>query len=232
MEDVTPGLLKAINKQFDESTKSSRIIRSAFKKLQNGTATYIDANNLSIEIGNILADALKNSITPSALPDQKMYFNIVNRILNETLKKNFDIVSGFSTDVQGLLNKQAKLGIKTQKPILNQDRIDGFINRISSEDKFEEVEWMLQDPVVNFSQSIVDDTIDVNAKFHSKLGLHPKLTRSLAGKACSWCKNLAGTYNYENAPKNIYMRHESCRCSVDYSPIEGKTQNSWTKKWS
>lgn len=232
MEDVTPGLLKAINKQFDESTKSSRIIRSAFKKLQNGTATYIDANNLSIEIGNILADALKNSITPSALPDQKMYFNIVNRILNETLKKNFDIVSGFSTDVQGLLNKQAKLGIKTQKPILNQDRIDGFINRISSEDKFEEVEWMLQDPVVNFSQSIVDDTIEVNAKFHSQLGLHPKLTRSLAGRACAWCKNLAGTYDYENTPKNIYMRHESCRCSVDYSPIEGKNQNSWGKKWS
>jgi len=49
------------------------------------------------------------------------------------------------------------------------------VNRLASEESFDDVKWLLDDPIVNFSQSIVDDSIRKNAEFHHKVGLSPKL---------------------------------------------------------
>lgn len=32
-------------------------------------------------------------------------------------------------------------------------------------------------------------------------------------------------------PKDVYRRHQRCRCSVEYYPRDGKIQNVHTKKW-
>src|SRR5699024_6523583 len=115
---------------------------------------------------------------------------------------------------------------------LNQDRIDGLVNRVSNEDVFKDIRWILKDPIVNFSQSVVDDAIKANADFHSKAGLNPKISRIVSGhKPCQWCKNLAGTYDYVESPKDIFRRHENCRCVVEYLPGDGKKQDVWTKEW-
>lgn len=232
MTDMTPDLLQAINAQFDEQAAQSAVIKQEIKKLRSGDATFIDANRLAIEVGNLLSQALQQNISSAVLPDGKLYYNMANRLLNSTLQKKFEIIAGYSTDVQKLLNQQARIGIKAQQPTINQDRIDGFVNRLASEDHFDDVQWLLNEPVINFSQHIVDDTIDTNVKLHAKAGLHPKITRTVAGKACKWCANLAGSYEYPNdVPHDIYHRHERCRCMVNYLPRDGKRQNIWSKKW-
>ena len=231
MEDIVPGLLEVINQQFDDKTFNSKKLKYALKALQNKQATYKDANDFAIEIGKILVDVLNINITSENLPDGKMYFNIANRILNPTLQKNHELITSYVNDVQTELNHSANLRLKSQTPELNQDRIDGIINRISSEDSFEDIAWILEDPIINFSQSIVDDAIKENADFHSKVGLRPKITRTVSGhQPCEWCIDLAGTYDYNEAPKDIYRRHDRCRCTVEYSPGEGKKQNVWTKE--
>jgi len=90
---------------------------------------------------------------------------------------------------------------------------------------------LLDDPIVNFSQSIVDDSIDKNAKFQSKVGLRPIIKRRTFGHACEWCRNLAGTYEYRDAPDDIYRRHQRCRCTVEYDPGNGRMQDVWSKNW-
>ncbi|WP_262315227.1 hypothetical protein [Lacticaseibacillus parakribbianus] len=230
-EDIVPSLLKTINSQFDEQAKASKKLQAAARALKSGKATYQTANTFAIEAGEILAKVLQRNLKGASLPDQKLYFNIAQRILNETLSKNFDLVSGYTADVQKLLNEQAGIGLEVQKAMLNQDRIDGIVNRVSSEPDIDKVKWILDDPVVNFTQSIVDDSIDANCKFQSAAGLHPIITRRLVGKACKWCSDLAGVYDYFDLPDDIYRRHERCRCTVDYNPGSGKRQNVWTKKW-
>lgn len=230
-EDLVPNLLQTINQQFDLQAKASKKLQIAAKSLKHSKATYRTANDFAVECGNLLAAVLKRNLTPDNLPDQKLYYNIANRILNETLKKNFDLVSGYSGDVQRLLNAQAEIGIKVQKPVLNQDRIDGLVNAVSDETNFDRIKSFLDDPIVNFCQSIVDDSIDVNCRFQFKAGLHPLITRRLMGKACDWCKNLAGTYDYADLPEDIYRRHLRCRCTVEYNPGSGKRQDVWSKKW-
>lgn len=229
-EDIVPALLEKITAEFDSRTYNSEKLKKALNLLKSKKATYLDVNEFAIELGEILADILKTNVTASVLPDGRMYFNIAERILNPTMKKNYELISNFAVDVQKELNDLANIRIRGQMPTFNQDRIDGIVNRISSGEDFEKVKFLLDEPIVNFSQSVVDDAIKTNAAFHYKSGLSPKIVRTLDGRnACNWCKNLAGSFDYDKAPADIYRRHERCKCTVEYIPAKGRRQDVWSK---
>lgn len=230
--DVLPKLLEEVKNEFELAYGESEIIRNAFAKLEAKKATYRTANDFAIEVGGILSKALGVSISADKLPYGKMYYNIAQRLLTDVLGRNYELVSGYASDVQKNLNSEAKIGLTAQVPELNQDRIDGLVNRLASEESFDDVKWLLDDPIVNFSQSIVDDSIRKNVEFHHKVGLSPKIVRRVVGHPCKWCKSLEGSYNYPEVPKNIYRRHGNCRCTVDYHPGNGKKQNVHTKSWA
>ena len=229
--DVLPELLKDIQADFEAEFGRSDIIDQAFKTLNAKKATFINANAFAIEVGRILSEALGAHLSAPSLPDGKMYYNIAQRLLSETLGRNFAIISGYATDVQSLLNEKANIHLKVQVPKINQDRIDGLVNRLSSEEHFEDVRWMVGEPIVNFSQSIIDDVIEANASFHHDVGLSPQIIRKPSGFCCKWCQEVVGTYTYPKVPKDVYRRHQHCQCTVDYHPRNGKYQNAWSKKW-
>ncbi|WP_187230119.1 MULTISPECIES: hypothetical protein [unclassified Lactococcus] len=230
-DDIVPELLKSITNDFDDKLLKSSLIKSKQKLLSDGKATYIDANDYAVEIGEILKKSFEQNISPATLPYERMYFNIAERLLNTTLSDNHKLVSDYATKVQDQLNQQAGVNLKTQIPSLNQDRIDGLVNRISSEESFKEIQWILGEPIINFTQNIINDFVSENAGFQYKTGLKPKITRKVVGKACKWCQSLSGSYNYPDVPDDIYRRHERCRCMVDYNPGDGKKQNVWSKVW-
>lgn len=232
MEDIAPELLNKIQSDFQNQFNKNDTVLSVYNKIRDGTATYNEANEFALEVGDILAKSFGKNISSDVLPDGKMYYNIAQRVLNPTLKNNYEIITDVTEQVQKLLNDGAKIGIKPLKPDLNQDRIDGIIYRVSEADKYDDVAWILDEPVRNFSQSIVDSSIRVNAEFHAKAGMRPVIVRKLAAGCCEWCANLAGTYEYPGGvPKDVYRRHQRCRCTVDYNPWNGKVQNVHTKEW-
>lgn len=230
-DDIVPASLETINQQFDLKANQSTILRVLLQAAKNNKATYLDANKFAIEIGKILGDVLGDNISSAVLPDGRMYYNIGRRILGSTLKKNHDLITGFTDDVQGQLNKKAGIGLKVQTPAFDEDRVAGLVNRLDSEANFDDVAWMLKEPVVNFSQSVVDEAVKANVQLHYKVGLHPTITRSLVGKGCAWCRRLAGKWEYTKAPADVYKRHENDRCTVDYNPGTGKHQDVWSKQW-
>ncbi len=231
MTDVSPKLLETLKNSFESNYKKSQIIANLKEKIDNGNATYDEVNSFAIEVGELLAKVLQENLSEAVLPDGRMYFNIAKAVVEPMMKNNYDIVSNVAVQVQTKLNTSSKIGIKAIKPSLNQDRIDGIINRISNEKHFDEIKWILDEPVVNFTQSIVDDTIKVNAEFQYGAGLTPKIIRTVAGNCCKWCKALAGKYSYPDVPQDVYRRHQRCRCAVTYHPGDGKVQNVHTKKW-
>lgn len=233
MNDIAPELLQTITNEFEDLIKNDEVLFGIRKKIKAGKATYQDANRASIRIGELLSKAYRSHLSSDVLPDGTMYYNIAKRVLEPTLKRDFEEVSGICQDVQQLLNQKANIGIKAVAADLNQDRIDGIIDRVSSA-PYKKTQWMTKEPVVNFSQSIVDDHIKANADFHAKAGLSPKIVRRSSGKCCEWCSKLVGTYRYpEEAPdgSDVWRRHNNCRCTVDYDPGEGKVQDVWSKKW-
>jgi hypothetical protein len=230
--DVLPSILQEVQERFERDFGKSEIVRNAFATLEAKKATYKTANEFAIEIGEILSKALGASLSTDKLPDGKMYYNIAQRLLTDVLGRNHELVSGYASDVQKNLNDKAKIGLKVQVPELNLDRIAGIVNRFSSEENFEDVSWLLGEPIVNFTQSIIDDSIQKNAEFHHQSGLQPEIVRKSYFHCCEWCQEVQGNYKYPRVPKDVYRRHQHCRCIVDYDPKSGKVQDVWTKKWN
>lgn len=229
--DVLPDILQEVQDRFERDFGKSEIVRNAFETLKAKKATYKTANEFAIEVGEILSKALGASLIADKLPDGKMYYNIAQRLLSDVLGRNYEIISGYTRDVQKKLNTDAKISLKVQVPELNQDRIAGIVNRLASEEKFEDVSWLFGEPIVNFSQSIIDDSIQKNAEFHYKSGLQPEIVRKSFFHCCDWCQEVQGSYKYPRVPRNVYRRHQHCRCTVDYDPKSGKVKDIWSKIW-
>ena len=104
VKDIVPELLELIEKEFDEKTRNSEVVKRAIEDLTNKKATYKDANEFAIAVGVILSGVLGKIITADVLPDGKMYYNIANRIMNPTMSKNHELISSYTADVQTELN--------------------------------------------------------------------------------------------------------------------------------
>lgn len=231
MDDIVPELIKKIEKDFQEQFNKDSIIADLIKKLEKGTATHSEAYKYAGRVGTILTEAYKRNISSDALPEGKMWYNIANRVITPTMKQNYDFIAKYVDDVQENLNKKAGIGIKAVTPQLNNDRIKGIVNRISSEDNYDNISWILNAPVKTAANSIVDDSVKANSEFHAKAGMQPRIIRKTTGKCCKWCTQVAGIYEYPNVPKDVYRRHENCDCTVEYDPGDGKRQKVYSKQW-
>lgn len=229
-DDIVPGLLKRIKQEFEVGVIDSKIIQKAIDELSKGKADFKTVNHYARELGNILSVALQKNITIDTLPNGQLHFNIIDRILNDTLKENFRLINDFSNDVESLLNQKANIHLAVKHPKISQDRIDGLVKKMLEYETFKEAQWLLGPSIVNFSQSVADDFIKTNVDFHAKTGLKPKIRRSVVGKCCDWCEQKAGTYDYP-VPNDVYLRHRNCDCLVEYFPGNGRVQNSHTKTW-
>lgn len=233
-DDIVPELFSSIQGDFHNLLRSSGTLKRLEGLLGQGKATFDHANAFAVEIGSILSSVLRAKITPGALPNGRMYYNIAHRILTPTFELDYVLASNFTAAIQELLNGQAGIGIRAAQPIVNQGRIEGFINRLSSEEDVSEVLWILGEPVINFSQSAVDDVMSANIDRLGAAGVYPTVTRVVSGNCCKWCQEVAGEYRYPNVPGDVWRRHNRCRCTVTYNPADGKgrAQNVHTKRWT
>lgn len=97
-------------------------------------------------------------------------------------------------------------------------------------DRNKKIDEILERAVVNFAKSIPADTVKSNVEFEANAGMRPRIVRSSNGKCCPWCSSLAGEYYADEAPDDIYARHDNCTCTVTYISEKGY-QDAHTKKW-
>jgi hypothetical protein len=216
MEDIAPALLEQIKELYKNEKNSSIKIKNILDKLKEKNANFVDASEYANELGEILSKVFGYTFSVEVLPDGKMYYNIAKRTVEPAMKALQTDIADLTEELQENLNKKAGLGIKPLRPELNQDKIDGIIDRLAEAEKFDDIKWILQEPVKTFARSVVDDAILTNAEFHGKSGLTPKVIRKSSGNCCDWCESIVGEYNYPNVPKDVYRRHNRCRCTVDY----------------
>lgn len=231
MIDIAPELLAKLKRAFSEKFNKNKKIDKILSTIRDGEPTYSEVNDLSIEVGDILVEVFQENLSQDILPDGRMYYNIAKRTIEPMMINNYNIVIDNAAIVQEILNRQAGMGIKAQIPVLNQSRIDGILNRLDEAEFFDDIKWILDEPVKNFTQAVVDDVVKKNAEFHKGLGLEPKLIRKAEANCCDWCDAIDGVYDYSEAPDDIYRRHRYCRCTVEYDPGKSKKQNVWTKQW-
>lgn len=254
--DVVPELLTKVEKEFNKRHKDSKALKALNAKLKDGTATYHDANLYAIEVGEMLKDAYKK-ITGDDLPAGRMYYNIAERVIGTTIEEKFNLVTEMAEKVQKALNKGAGIGLAAIKPEIDPDREQGILNRLAEAESFDNIAWILGEPVVEFMLNAVDESIRLNAEFQWKSGMDAKIvrrmestpittyTKKVKGKVygpyeqtqpmpCAFCMERAGTYDYYevmDSHNEVFRRHAHCRCTVEYDPGNGKVQNAHDKTW-
>ena len=209
---------------------ADRTLAATLKKVEAGTAGYPDAERAAYQIGRDLSRAFTGSIRADELPDGHMPQNVAEKLLLPMLREDHRLVSGLTERVQTALNQAAGIGLQVQTVEFAQDMAEGLVHKLTN-GQYEDTSWVLGAPVVNFSQSITDRTLQRNVEFHAHAGLKPRISREAESHCCTWCEDLEGTYDYGSEPKDIYRRHDNCRCEVDYRPGDGRRQGVWDKEW-
>lgn len=227
MTDIAPELLEKVRQSFEAETAVLK------EEITKGVKSYEEAYSYAIKVGEALSRSFGVNITPEVLPDGRMYYNIADKVVRPMLLAEHELTSQAAVSAQRFVNREAGIGIRPLEAEFDAERAQGIIDRVSSQ-PFEEIKWILNEPVKTFSKNVVDQTLEKNVEFQGKSGLSPKIRRTALGDACPWCQAVAGTYTYPQVPKDVYRRHANCDCVVEYidpGKYPGMRQNVWTKQW-
>ena len=231
VEDIAPEILESIEKDFANRLKNNKTLIDFKKLLEEGKADYKALQTTAHAVGNDLAKSFRENISKDILPNGKMYYNIAQKVVDPMLIKDYNLIADMAVEVQTKLNQNVGIKIKAQKPPLNQDKVDGLVNKLTSYDDYDKAKYLLGESVINFTESVVDDAVKENALFHAKSGIKATIERIANSEACDYCAKLVGEYTYPEVPDGVYSRHRACRCLVSYTPGNGKRQDVHSKKW-
>lgn len=239
MTDIAPEILQKLQTRFQAEAVKSSTIRRISRRIVDKTATLDDIHEYSVACGKILSETLQSIMTEDAMPDGKIYWNIAERTIQPMVRRNYDLINATAEEIQAIVDQADNLGLQVIKPDFPEERVNGLLDKIVS-DETDQFRW-LKEPIVNVSESFSDDYMKANAEFRAKTGLKVSIVRETEAERtrrshgqtyvipCGWCEGLAGEYAYPGVPKEVFQRHESCRCSVTYKN-ERQRQNVWTKE--
>ena len=239
--DISEDLYKKIKDSFDAKYKQAQLygepFYSVFERINNGTASFLDADSFSVNVGVMLSDSMKEHIKLDEMPNQTLYRNIAKKTIGEGLKDGYGIISGVTATIQEEMNGAAGIGLKAVKPKLDVQGVDRIVNRASASKTQEELDSVLTEPVKTFARKVSDDTQKANARLHNRAGLEVKVEREYDGvglhdgtDACEWCLARADTWTYEKAMANgVFERHEGCGCIITYTSRKGEVTRSTGK---
>ena len=230
MVDVVPELLENIETEFKSISMADRTLASVSKRIRDGTATEIDGHKYAERLGKNASKALQMNLTESTLPDGKLYYNIATRTVVPVLENNQRLINEAAISIQKAKDVKTGIGLNPISPKFPVERINGLIDKMTADDiTLEDALVWIREPIVNNSEAFYDDFIRENVKFRSDAGLRSTITRIAESKACEWCQALEGTFEYGDAPEDIYRRHEFCRCSLT-TTYKKTTQDVWSKR--
>lgn len=228
MEDIVPSLLEQIEKDFRAKVDADNEMSRLFAKFYDGDGTLHDVSLYARRLGDLLSMTLQENLTEDVLPDGKMYYNIADRILNPMMRQNFNLTMEQATIIQKMIDANNGIGLEPISADFPESRVKQIIDSLTEDTEFEVIKARMGEPVANCSHSFADDFIKANALYRERAGMRTYLKRTLVGGACPYCVRLAGTYDYGDAPDDIYKRHDSCRCTVTFYS-EKVRQNVHTK---
>ena len=205
-EDIKPLFMA----ELQSDARAQRL----WSMIENGTATYSIASEYAVRVGDILARVLRQNAPEDGIDDWD-----VEDLIPKSLGLNHELITGACQRVQEALNADAGLGVRFQEPEFDFDRAYGIVSELEDNPEFTNIENTFYDQLVNFSQNVVDESIRDNANVFQRAGIESKVIRTAEFGACAWCRDVAGTYDYDDVKdtgNDVWRRHENCRCTIDF----------------
>lgn len=230
--DVAPELLEKVTTAFRKGVDENKTIRAAAARITAGRGGFPQAERIAQEIGKELTAACERYLTPEALPNGRLYYNIADRVIRPNLEEGYTDTQMFTGQVVDQVNSRAGIGMRASYQEMDEDRIQGIIDAVSSQETIEAAYQYLREPLVNLFQSAVTGMADHNARVQYDSGMAPRIVRTAEGGACKWCRDLAGDYDYPLRNPGVLARHEFCRCAIEFVPAKKRRDDEWIKNWS
>ena len=227
MTQFGQSLLSEITATFTKRIKGDRKLKAIANRVRDGTS-YEVANEYSVRVGKIMSESILEHTENLAYMSKE----VAEEVIPPVMTSGYDIVSEAAAIIQANMNAADGVGLGVLTPDLDTNRIAGIVDKVASYDRFSEAKWVLKEPMVNYSQAIIDQAIRKNAESSAKVGLNSYIVRKAESGACKWCQALAGVYDYsevKDTGNDVYRRHAFCRCIVTFKRGE-KRQNVWTKQ--
>lgn len=165
------------------------------------------------------------------LPNDRMYYNIANRLISGSLEQSHDLVADYTTEVQTALNKASGLNIKGIRADLDESKVHNLVEVACQADHYTDVAPKVEQALKSYTRVVVSETLRENVALHHSLGLGPRIVRKLgagsgrkrSNSRCDFCRERVGTweYNKDTIDKEIFRRHANCKCSLEYFPQKG-----------
>lgn len=232
-EEVSEKLRQEMNATFALKTVTDPQIAAFNKKLKAKTATQADVSDYSARLGELLRDTLREVLTPEALPNETLYYNILRDTVDVMLKNAHRQVNQTAIEAQKAIDEAGGLGLNAVEAPYPQRRVNDLLYKAGAPGThFDSAMKLLDQPVVTLTQAFYDDHIRYNADKRFRAGMAPKIIRTAAPKCCEWCSSLEGVYDYEDVKdtgNDVFRRHERCRCTVEYV-CDGKYSDVWSPK--
>lgn len=241
MSDFGQTLLAKISKRFSDRLSSDQKIRQIARRVRDGTS-YEDAQEYAQRLGELLSEAMRAETGTLSYMSEE----VAREVLFPLLGEDHDLACEAVRAIQSNMYREIGVGLNPVIPELDTGRIEGLVDKISGYTEFSKARWLIDEPIVNFSQSVIDQAIRDNAKKASQASLAPRITRKAepAGKRtrkigrksysydvpCEWCLGLDGTWEYGDEPDDVYRRHAFCRCVITYRVGKRYGQDVWNKK--
>ncbi len=220
MNDITD-----IWESFIQQIASHKRIKELSKKLENGKATYSEAQ----EYSSVLSNCLVNFISKEFPTDSSQ---VLEALENATIcKKFFNQIDDYTYSMQNSLNTSNNIGLNAVKVVKPKQIINDAFNLSNDYDKA--IDDLSSQAELSANKHI--DTIQqANAKFQSKAGYEVTVSRTYDGRglsdkrSCKWCLERVG-YNvpYKQAvSRGMFQRHEGCHCVIEYNNNGEKSYQS------
>lgn len=204
------------DKQILELEVSQKALNNAklweyVKRLDSGSGTYKDVKAIAEIVGDSIVDRIVESGDREVL-----------EFLTE-LSHALIIESGISAQTN--LNNAARIGIAPKTTKYPTSKVKALGDKLEQSD---DLIGVARTAIPSLTIEMVDDMLRYNLDFQADAGLKPVIVRTWSGsrpshdtKHTDWCESIAGEYDYGSEPRNVYARHEGCRCTVDYYPSRG-----------
>jgi len=198
---------KVLQRSFIRQAMADEDIVEAIRILDSGAGTYKEVQKLAEKLGGKIADEIGT------------YSEMLFMAYAEA---GHGIVMDCCEVAQSNLNAAAGIGLKPKR---NKFPRQKFLTAAARIEAAEDTAGAMKTIIPTYMMAAVDDNIRYNADFQKEAGMPGIIVRTWSGsypshdtKHTDWCHDLAGTYEYGSEPKEVYARHDGCRCTVEYFP--------------
>lgn len=224
LADILKGNGLDVSDEFASNTNEyDRLIES----INKGTGSFEQVYDFTDRTGQAASNYLKKQCE-SQLVDGQVPQEVVDSVVKPVLESVSQVSSETANALCAAENHKKSINVTLQNPPVDKSTVNGMGNKLMS-GPYDQTSWIIGDgPVSNLAMHSVDQTIQANAEFIAKSGRRARIRRRSEANCCEWCENLAGEWDYGEEPKDVYRRHNNCRCVVEYI-VDGMAQNVWNK---